>query len=159
MAVKLVVMTVGSVRTTGLAEAIEVYQGRAESYFDMEVVEVPRASGGSRGPGEVRRREADLLQERVPDGLRLFGLTREGKGMTSRSLASYLERLGTYGRPGAAFLIGGAHGLDPRILEQCDHRLSLSPMTLPHELARLVLTEQIYRAGTIIRGEPYHKGD
>lgn len=156
---KVLLMTVGSARTAGLAEAIEEYEARAGTYFDLEVVELPRGSGGSRSPAEVRRREGRRLLERLPEALTTFGLTREGKGMTSRSLASYLDRLGTYGRAGAAFLIGGAHGLDDEVLERCDHRLSLSPMTLPHELARLVLAEQIYRAGTIIRGEPYHKGD
>jgi 23S rRNA (pseudouridine1915-N3)-methyltransferase len=78
--------------------------------------------------------------------------------MSSRRLAVYLEELGTYGREGVAFLIGGAEGLAARVLEVARYRLAVSPMTLSHDLTRVVLLEQLYRAGTIIRGEPYHRG-
>jgi 23S rRNA (pseudouridine1915-N3)-methyltransferase len=64
----------------------------------------------------------------------------------------------TYGHAGAALIVGGAGGLGPGVLERARYRRSLSPMTLPHELARLVMAEQPYRAGTIIAGEPYHRG-
>lgn len=153
---KVAVVAVGRPRTPGVARAIDEYEERAGRYFRLEVVEVPSAS--ERSPGAVRRTEGEALLRRVPDGLETFALTREGKALSSTGLARYLERLGTYGRPGAAFLVGGAHGLAARVREEADHRLALSPMTLPHELARLVLTEQVYRAGTIVRGEPYHKG-
>ena len=146
---------VGSAGSGPVAEAIAEYEERAGRYFDFEVVEV-RAGGGGDAV-EIRRREADRLVDRVPDDLQWFALTRRGRGMRSRRLARYLEELATYGRAGAAFLVGGAHGLDERVLERARYRLSLSPMTLPHAVARLVLTEQIYRAGTIARGEPYHK--
>lgn len=153
---KVLVAAVGSPGSGPLSEAIRAYEERAARYFDFEAVEVAAAPGGG-DPGEVRRREGDRLLERVPDDLRWFALTRQGRGMRSRRLARYLEELATYGRPGAAFLVGGAHGLDDRVLRGARYRLSLSPMTLPHLVARLVLTEQIYRAGTIARGEPYHR--
>lgn len=152
---KVAVAAVGSAGSGPVAEATRAYEERAGRYFAFESIEVRPGGGG--GPGEVRRREGDRLIDRVPDELQWFALTRQGRGMRSRRLARYLEELGTYGRAGAAFLVGGAHGLDDRLLERARYRLSLSPMTLPHALARLVLTEQIYRAGTIIRGEPYHK--
>lgn len=153
---KLALVAVGTPRTPGLARAIEEYQARVRRYFRLEVAEVDPVSAAS--PEEARRREGEALERRVPDGLEVFALTRRGKGLSSRGLARYLDRLSTYGRSGAAFLVGGAHGLAPPLREGADYRLSLSPMTLPHEMARLVLTEQIYRAGTILRGEPYHKG-
>jgi 23S rRNA (pseudouridine1915-N3)-methyltransferase len=78
--------------------------------------------------------------------------------MSSRALARYLEGLAVRSSPGVAFLIGGAHGLDASVLERARRELSLSTLTLPHEMARLFMVEQLYRAGTIIRGEPYHKG-
>ena len=84
-------------------------------------------------------------------------LTRDGKGMSSDDLARYLDNLAIHGKAGVAFLIGGALGLSDDIIKRADRTLSLSPMTLTHELARLMLTEQLYRAGTIVRGEPYHK--
>lgn len=149
------VVAVGSAGSGPVAEAVRDYEERASRYFDLETVEV-RAGGGGE-PAEVRRQEGERLFDRVPEELHWFALTREGRGMRSRRLARYLEELATYGRAGAAFLVGGAHGLDERVLERARYRLSLSPMTLPHALARLVLTEQVYRAGTIARGEPYHK--
>ncbi len=78
--------------------------------------------------------------------------------MNSRELARYLEQRALTASAGVAFIIGGAYGLGNDVLAQTQRKLSLSPMTLPHQVARLVLAEQLYRAGTILRGEPYHKG-
>lgn len=152
---RIVLAAVGSPNAPGLAEAVGEYEERAARYFRFETLEV-RAGRGS--GGEARRAEGRRLLERLPEELDWFALTREGKGMTSRGLASHLERMQTYGHPGAAFVVGGAEGLSSELMEQADYRLSLSPMTLPHEVARLVVAEQIYRAGTIIAGEPYHRG-
>ncbi len=154
---RVLVMAVGSPGGPGVAEPVRAYERRAGRYFDLRVVEVD-AAGGGLSEAEGRRREAEALLERLPDDLEAFALTREGKGLTSEGLARHLQRMATYGRPGAAFLVGGARGLGERVLGAADHRLSLSPMTLPHGLARLVLAEQLYRAGTIARGEPYHRG-
>lgn len=152
---RILLAAVGSPSDPGLAEAIGEYEERAARYFRFETVEV-RAGRGS--GGDARRAEGRRLLERLPEALDWFALTRGGKGMTSRGLASHVERMQTYGHPGAAFVIGGAKGLAPELLERADYRLSLSPMTFPHEIARLVVAEQIYRAGTIIAGEPYHRG-
>lgn len=154
---RVMVLAVGPPGGPGLAEPVRRYEERAGRYFDLEVAEV-RAAPGGLSDEEGRRREGEALLERLPDGLESFALTRRGKGLGSEGLARHLERLATYGRPGAVFLVGGARGLDERVLATADHRLSLSPMTLPHGLARLVLAEQLYRAGTIARGEPYHRG-
>lgn len=153
---EVVVVAVGRPRSPGLAEAIRTYERRAERYFRLRTVEVP--AGGSGDEERDRAREGAAILEVAPDGLDLVALTREGGGMTSRGLARYLGELATYGLPGAAFAVGGAAGLAEDVLARARYRLSLSPMTLPHELARLVLVEQLYRAGTILRGEPYHRG-
>ena len=87
-----------------------------------------------------------------------MALTRSGEPLGSEALARFLGDLALRSSPGVAFLIGGAHGLGAGVLAQARRRLALSAMTLPHELARVVLAEQLYRAGTILRGEPYHKG-
>jgi 23S rRNA (pseudouridine1915-N3)-methyltransferase len=94
---------------------------------------------------------------RIPEGLEVVALTRIGKRMGSRELAGYLERHAVRSSAGVAFVIGGAFGLGEPVLEKARRRLSLSTFTLPHEMARLLLAEQLYRAGTIVRGEPYHK--
>ncbi len=102
--------------------------------------------------------EGQALRHAVPDGARTVALTRRGRRCSSEDFA---RRLGTWQREArdVALVIGGAHGLDAEVLETADDRLRLSSLTLPHDLARLVLLEQLYRACTILRGEPYHKGD
>ncbi|MDT8435287.1 MAG: 23S rRNA (pseudouridine(1915)-N(3))-methyltransferase RlmH [Gemmatimonadota bacterium] len=156
---RVLILAVGAPRNRALAAAIREYETRAGRYFSLEAIEVPAARTGRAAPPElVRRKEAEDLRQRLPADLRSIALTREGRPFTSRDLAGRLSDLATYGGAGIAFLIGGAHGLDAALREACERRLSLSALTLPHDLARLVLAEQLYRAGTILRGEPYHKG-
>lgn len=142
-----------------LAAPIGAYEQRAARYWKMETAEV---RGGARGGGEtatdVRTAEGERILERVPDDAELIALTRGGESWSSRALAHHLDGHRLYGRPGSVFVIGGAYGLALSVLERADVQLSLSPMTLPHDFARLVMLEQLYRAGTILRGEPYHKG-
>ncbi|WP_420441050.1 23S rRNA (pseudouridine(1915)-N(3))-methyltransferase RlmH [Candidatus Palauibacter sp.] len=155
---RILVASVGRNRATALRRATEEYEDRLRRYIRFEAVVVaPARLPDARAP-EAREREAAALDRRLPDELELIALTREGERWTTRALSDYLDSMRTYGRPGAAFAIGGAHGLAPRLLDRARARLALSAMTLPHEVARLVLTEQLYRAATILRGEPYHKG-
>ncbi len=155
---RVVVASVGKPKPGGLADAIREYEGRLAHYFKYESLELPAASLPDDRAEEARGKEAEAILRRLPAELALYALTRRGKLLSTRELAARLEEMATYGRPGAAFVIGGAHGLDPSVLARAEVELSLSKMTLPHELARLVLVEQLYRAGTILRGEPYHKG-
>lgn len=155
---RLVILCIGSPRGGRLAAAIRDYEERAARYFRFDVIEVPPATGHGGRPEAARAEEARALLRRLPDGLQCWALTRTGKGLDSRGFADELGELSLYGKAGVAFIIGGAFGLGEDIVEQCDRRLSLSQLTLPHEMARLLLAEQIYRAGTILRREPYHKG-
>lgn len=136
-----------------LGPAITEYETRAGRYFSLEVKEVAAGRGEGGPEAEARR-----LLDRVPPGFDVMALTREGKRMSSKGLARYLSALGLYRRPGVAFLVGGPFGLAESALSRAEHKLSLSAMSLPRDLARLLLAEQLYRAGTLIRGEPYHKG-
>lgn len=157
MSLRLLVLTVGSPRQPGVAEAIRDYESRVEKYFAYESIEVQPKRSGRKEPSRAMADEAMLILRRLPEEFETFALTRTGKALRSRQLAATLEEISTYGRTGAAFVIGGAFGLDASVIERCRYRLSLSALTLPHDLARLVLTEQLYRAGTLLRGEPYHK--
>lgn len=140
------------------AGPIAEYERRARRYWDLEVVEVrEERAGRGRNEEQLRAAEAERMLERIPAGLDLVALTRVGEAWSSTRLANYIEGLAVGSRPGAVFLIGGAFGLSSGLLARADRRLSLSPLTLPHEFARLLLVEQIYRAGTIVRREPYHK--
>jgi len=151
-----VLLAVGAPKRPGMREAIAEYEERTARYFRYRAIQV--AAAGKASPTESARLEGEALLKRVPAGLELLAVTRRGEPMSTRQLADYLDELGTYGRPGAAFLIGGAGGLSEEVLVAAPRHVSLSSFTLPHELARVVLTEQLYRAGTILRGEPYHKG-
>ena len=142
----------------GLKAASDMYERRVRHYFKLDVRELAPAGKAGADPSTVREAEAGSLMAALPADCDVVALTRKGKGMSSRRLAVYLEELGTYGHSGVAFVIGGAEGLADRVLDSARYRLTLSPMTLSHELARVVLLEQLYRAGTIIRREPYHRG-
>jgi 23S rRNA (pseudouridine1915-N3)-methyltransferase len=156
--VRLVILCVGAPRHPGLAAAIRDFEERAARYFRLETVEVPEGGGRGRTPERVRQEEAEALLRRLPGDLSCCALARSGRPIDSRALAAWLGEMATCSLPGAAFLVGGAFGLHERVLSRCGRLLSLSEFTLPHELARLLLAEQLYRAGTILRGEPYHKG-
>jgi 23S rRNA (pseudouridine1915-N3)-methyltransferase len=156
--VRLLVVAVGRVRGS-LESAVAEYEERARRYWKLEVVEVEAGTSGKNpAPERVKEAEAERILGRIQEGLAVVALTRGGRGMGSRDLAQELERYAVQSQPGVAFVLGGAFGLGDTVLARARRQLSLSRMTLPHEMARLVLAEQLYRAGTILRGEPYHKG-
>ena len=143
------ILAVGRVRDAALREACEKYASRAERYFKLKIVEVRDA--------DTRRLEGEALLRKIPPGTTAVALTREGESEDSPGFADRMTRWQRDAHD-VFFVIGGAGGLDAAVLARCDGKLSLSRWTLPHELARVVLLEQIYRAGTILKGEPYHKG-
>lgn len=154
---KVLLLSVGSPGRL-LAPAIAEYEARAGRYWSLDIVEVKEEKARSGTPEDgVRDAEGQRLLERLPAGIEVIALTRRGRAWSSERLARHLEQQAVHGLPGSAFLIGGAYGLGSAVLAAARHRLSLGPATLPHDLARLLLAEQIYRAGTIVRGEPYHK--
>ena len=141
-----------------VSESVAEYERRARYYWNLDVIEVKEERARkSSSDDQIRVAESERLFERVPAGVEACALTRDGARWSSADLADYLNRQAVQGAAGVAFLIGGALGLSDAVIKRADRTLSLSPMTLTHELARLILTEQLYRAGTIVRGEPYHK--
>jgi 23S rRNA (pseudouridine1915-N3)-methyltransferase len=154
---KIVLVAVGKPGVL-LREAIHEYEQRAARYWTFQAIEVreEKATKGSTDE-RVRELESERLLERVPKGSEVIALTRRGDPLSSQALARYLQQKALDALPAVCFLIGGAFGLGRQVLERATLQLSLSAFTLPHELARLFLTEQIYRTGTIARGEPYHK--
>lgn len=150
------VVAVGRVRDTDLRAACDDYLARARRTQRVEVREVADAGRAGADPAGARRIEAERLATALPTGAVAVALTRTGDALSSRQLAERVGRWRDAARD-VAFLVGGAFGLDAALVDRCHARLSLSSLTLPHELARLVLLEQLYRAGTILRGEPYHK--
>jgi 23S rRNA (pseudouridine1915-N3)-methyltransferase len=143
-----------------LVGLLDDFEGRARRYWKFEVIEIGSGTGGSGAQEEakVRRAEAQKIREKIPKGSEIWALTRGGRELTSAELAKTLGDRALHNAPSVALLIGGAFGIDSDLLKDARERISLSRMTFPHGLARIFLTEQLYRAGTILRNEPYHKG-
>jgi 23S rRNA (pseudouridine1915-N3)-methyltransferase len=153
--VKVIIAAVGKPRNAALAAAIVFYEERAARYWPLAVHEVKEESARSLTPEQVRSREGERLAGAAHDA-ELIVCDERGQRLDSEAFARLLQDARERARD-IAFLIGGAYGLDPALAGRAARRLALAPWTLPHEMARLVLAEQIYRAGTIVRGEPYHK--
>lgn len=155
---KLMIVCVGTAKMPGLAEAIREYESRISRYFKFESVEVRQQRiGPGADANAIVEKESRALRNKVQPGLELIAVDERGETWSSEQLAAYLGELALRAAAGAAFLVGGPLGLSDELRRGARRVLSLSSLTLPHELARLMLAEQIYRAGTILRGEPYHK--
>jgi 23S rRNA (pseudouridine1915-N3)-methyltransferase len=148
-------LAVGKLRPA-YREAADEYVRRLRRFAKLEEREV-REAGRAGNPTAQRREETRRLEAAVPEGARVVALTRGGDGWSSAELARQVARWRTESRP-LAFVIGGAEGLDQGFVTSAGSRWSLGALTLPHELARVVVLEQLYRAFTILAGTPYHKG-
>ena len=145
---RVLIVAVGRVKPPGLREAIDEYLARVRRHLPIEEIEIDDGAD---------RSISASMRKRIPSGARLVALDLGGQRCDSERFARWLERTGSQGKGIIAFVIGGARGLPADVLARVDERLSLSPMTFPHRIARLLLAEQIYRATTILRGEPYAK--
>jgi 23S rRNA (pseudouridine1915-N3)-methyltransferase len=155
--VKFRVVAVGKPRAQNIAAAIQEYETRAARYWPLEVHEVREEPARSATAEQVREREGERLLAAAGASALLVACDANGELRTSAELASWMRAEQERAVRDVAFLIGGAYGLSSGVREAAAQRLSFSRFTFPHELARLVLAEQLYRAGTIVRGEPYHK--
>jgi 23S rRNA (pseudouridine1915-N3)-methyltransferase len=158
---RLLIAAVGKLKQGPERDLFEHYLARTETsgrkigVSPATVVEVPE----SRGPTPAARTAAEgiAMLSRVPPSHKLICLDRRGEFIESAEFAQALGQFRDTGAAGVAFVVGGAEGLAPETLARADRKISLGPMTLPHGLARIVLTEQIYRAMTILAGHPYHR--
>jgi 23S rRNA (pseudouridine1915-N3)-methyltransferase len=152
---KLRVVAVGRDRSGLYAPAVEEYAKRIARYVRFELTEVPEARRHA-GTPRAQEEEADAILARLGERERLVALDERGAQETSAELARRVARWLERGQD-VALVLGGADGLAPRLRERAAETLALSRLTLAHRLARLVLVEQLYRALTILRGEPYHR--
>ena len=151
---KLTLAAVGRLRPEYRTLADE-YAARVARFMEFSEAEVREASRAP-SPAVQLKEEASRLRGKIVAGSRIVVLDRAGKGLSSEALAGELDRWRTAARP-VSLVIGGSHGLAADLVGSADLAWSLGPLTLPHELARVVVLEQVYRAWTILRGEPYHK--
>ncbi len=155
-------ISVGKARDRLADELLERYLGRLNRFARVETAHVPEADGKGRSVDETKRLEAerlrDLLKKRGAGGAsRVVALDERGARRTTRELSSELESWKTNGIRRCSFVIGGADGLDRSFVAEADGVLSLSAMTFPHELVRVILAEQLYRCFSLLAGHPYHR--
>jgi 23S rRNA (pseudouridine1915-N3)-methyltransferase len=153
---RFLIVSVGRPRDRALADAIHQYETRAARYWPLETKEVREEPARSASPDLVREREGNRLLEACANA-DVVACDERGEQMTSVQFAGWMREARESGARDVAFLLGGAFGLSEGVRARARTSLGFARWTLSHELARLVLAEQLYRAGTISRGEPYHK--
>ncbi len=155
------IIVVGKLKEKYLKTGIDEYLKRLSSYAKIEVVEIPDEKApeelSSAEMEQVKQKEGEKLLAKLSQDSYVIALAIDGKMKSSEELADTLDKLATYGKSKIAFVIGGSLGLSEGVLKRADEKLSFSKMTFPHQLMRLILLEQVYRAYRINRNEPYHK--
>jgi 23S rRNA (pseudouridine1915-N3)-methyltransferase len=158
---KINIIAVGKIKERYLKEGIVEYSKRLSRYCGLQIIEVADEPApenlGAAQEEQVKSREASRVLDKVRDGDYLIALDVKGEKKSSEEFAAVLKKCMVSGNSSITFVIGGSLGLAPEIVRKADLKLSLSDMTFPHQLTRLILLEQIYRAFKIISGEPYHK--
>ena len=155
------IIVVGKLKEKYLKTGIDEYLKRMSSYAKVEIVEIPDEKApeelSAAGMEQVKQKEGEKLLAKLSQDSYVIALAIDGKMKSSEELADSLDKLATYGKSKIAFVIGGSLGLSDEVLKRANEKLSFSKMTFPHQLMRLILLEQVYRAYRINRGEPYHK--
>jgi len=155
------IIAIGKLKEKYLRDGVDEYLKRLAPYAKVSVTELPdEKTPDGASPAEealIRQREGERVLARLKPDAHVIALAIDGELWSSEQFAAELERLSVYGSSRVAFVIGGSLGLSGDVLRRADRKLSFGRLTLPHQIMRLVLTEQIYRAFKIMRGEPYHK--
>ncbi|MDE6555884.1 MAG: 23S rRNA (pseudouridine(1915)-N(3))-methyltransferase RlmH [Duncaniella sp.] len=154
---KIILLAVGKTATPYISQAVEDYAKRISRYQPFEIVVTPDIKGSKTLSAEEQKaREGRLIIDFLKPGDYAILLDERGRQLTSREFAGEIERRGLQGYKRLVFIIGGPYGFSPEVYSTVTSMLSLSRMTFTHEMVRLFFAEQIYRAMTIMRGEPYH---
>lgn len=154
-------IAMGKLKEKFYLSAAAEYEKRLKGYCQFNLIELPEVRlPDNPSPAEISaalEKEADTIAEKIPKGAWFCTLTPEGKTLSSEDLAKKMQNVKLSGKNSICFLIGSSFGMAPRLKEIADFRLSMSPMTFPHHLARIMVLEQVYRAETIQAGSKYHK--
>lgn len=157
----LTLIAVGKLKEEFYRTAVAEYEKRLKAYGGIRILELPEVRLPE-NPSQTQiqqalKKEAEAVRQKLPKNAWLCVLTPEGKLLSSEKLAEKLSAVRTGGKSELVFLIGSSFGLDPDLKKQGDLLLSMSPMTFPHHLARVMVLEQLYRAESILAGSKYHK--
>ena len=158
---EITLITMGKLKEKFYISAAAEYEKRMKGYCQFRILELPETRlPDNPSVAEINaglEREADLIFAKIPKGAWFCILTPEGKMLSSELLADKLKEIKNCGKSSACFLIGSSFGIAQRVKEKADFKLSMSPMTFPHHLARIMVLEQLYRAEAIQAGSKYHK--
>ncbi len=158
---KITVLCVGKIKEKYYRDAVEEYVKRLGRYAKVEIVEVADEKTPEEASAKeeemIRQREGERLLAKIRDDMYVTALAIEGTMLDSVGLSERIGNLTVSGKSHLAFVIGGSLGLSEDVMKRCDYALSFSRMTFPHQLMRVILLEQIYRAFRILNHEPYHK--
>lgn len=158
---KITICCVGKIKEKFYSQAIEEYSKRLSKYCKLEIKEAADEKTQDSASDTVNRmikeKEGDRLLSFIKDDSYVIALAIDGKMLDSVELSEKIDNLMLSGKSDIVFVIGGSLGLDKRVLDRADYKLSFSKMTFPHQLMRVILLEQIYRSFRIMKNEPYHK--
>lgn len=158
---RITLICVGKLKEKYLVQGVEEYVKRLSRYCTLELIELadektPDNASEALEEG-IKRKEGERILKALKEDSYCIALAIEGTMLSSEELASKIDSLGIFGKSHISFVIGGSLGLSAEVLKRADYKLSFSKMTFPHQLMRMILLEQIYRAYRIINKEPYHK--
>lgn len=154
-------ITVGKLKEKYLKQAIDEYSKRLSRYCKLDIIELPDEKTPDNASEKdellIKEKEGQLILSKVKDNTYVVALDLKGKHITSEEFSGLIEDCGVRGNSNIVFIIGGSLGLAEAVIKRADYKLCFSKMTFPHQLFRVMLLEQIYRAFRIMKNEPYHK--
>ncbi len=158
---RITILCVGKIKEKFYREALEEYQKRLSKYCKLEIIEVADEKTPDKASAteeeQIKEKEAKRILDKIKEDTFVCTLEIAGKRFSSEGFAEFIEKSGIHGISSICFVIGGSLGLHTSVLARSNQSLSFSDMTFPHQLMRVILAEQIYRAFRIIHKEPYHK--
>lgn len=158
---KITIICVGKIKEKYFTMALEEYAKRLSRYCKLDVIELTDEKTPDQASeaeeNQIKKLEGERILKSIKDGAYVIALAIEGKMLSSTQLAEKIEQLGVNGSSHLIFIIGGSLGLSDEVLARADYQLSFSKMTFPHQMMRVILLEQIYRAYRINSNQPYHK--
>ena len=158
---KITVICVGKIKEKFYTQAVEEYSKRLSRYCKLDIIELSDEKTPDNASEQmnlaIKSQEGERILANIRQDDYVIALAIEGKMLDSVELSQHMERLGIEGKSSLVFVIGGSLGLSKEVLDRADYKLSFSKMTFPHQLMRVILLEQVYRAYRIMKNEPYHK--
>lgn len=154
---KIQLLSIGKNHESYIKDGVEDFTKRISKYYPVEwMIIAPPKNAGTLSEKELKKKEGESIMQLIKKEDYLVALDEKGKQLSSEGLAQFIQARANESIKNLVFLIGGAFGIDEVVLKRCDHKCSLSQLTFPHQLVRLILAEQLYRACSILRNEKYH---